>query len=857
MRKALTTFLFWLPVVAAGICSWLLARFYGDAAFRADIMGTYSVDEGQFAFFFVSVVASVLAGGVLLGYLVSLDARARRRPWVGLVVGPFGAGWVAGAALYCFANERAGAFAWASAAGIGTAATGLLIGFEFFNRWLWQSIVLRLDKRNMGGAALIVSRMALLWRPGQEALLLSVSMERFRRGARGEVGAHLRAAYREGNRAPELLELLCRLANEEKQPHEFLEYLRELFAQFPEDEQLRDTYVSELVEQGRGAEALAIIEKHGAPDDEEALERHASLLLDAGRLDKAVELARRLGEKEGIPMRRADALVRRVLAANEDHLEAVNLLADWAERMGRKDQLIRWLDRSVAIAPRQKERAFHLAELLEEAELTHRLEDLLATLVADRPADHDLALRYARVVYGNGKLPEAAEYLEQLRQRGLEHAELYELLGTALLEQQRFEAARDVIADAFDKLSDEALAPLKPLRRKIERAMLTTELAELIEQAGERRSDLDLQFEVLRRLSSTGHAERAVGQADAILTNNPQARARLIEEVRTIVAGMKEGGFPLLNYLADLQVAESAYDEALETVKLMAARSLNPAAAIRDGAQKILRRSPHHLRTLRTMGELYRELGQFTEMIHAFSLYLANGGEESEEMDRSLVEAYIALDDYTNARRFVNSLLASSSGDEAAEKNKAMLKRIVPMAAASGNAVEAAEYQKRLELMDPTDKETRKLRMQVDEALGKQRFAFLKREIEAGKADGNTLEELGDLCVQQQDYNQAITYFQRAARQPGAGRIPRVKLAYAFARKRMFDLAGETLAELTLSIDDDPEELDAMMSWLYNTAEVLEEAHMFERAGRLFKQLMKIDAGYRDVLQRVERLAKK
>ncbi|MDX1973584.1 MAG: hypothetical protein SFY68_13725, partial [Candidatus Sumerlaeia bacterium] len=125
---------------------------------------------------------------------------------------------------------------------------------------------------------------------------------------------------------------------------------------------------------------------------------------------------------------------------------------------------------------------------------------------------------------------------------------------------------------------------------------------------------------------------------------------------------------------------------------------------------------------------------------------------------------------------------------------------------------------------------------------------------EAGKGDRTTLEELGDLRLEAKDFNNAITYFQRAARMTDGSRIAVVKLAYAFAKKRMFDLAGETLGEMKLSLEDDPAELEQLMSWIYRTAEVLEEAHMFSSAGKLYKQLMKIDAGYRDVISKVERL---
>src|SRR5690606_2845141 len=147
----------------------------------------------------------------------------------------FTVGATFGAALWGFIHEGFDAVGWAAAAAIGAVAAGLLLGFEFLNRWLWQSIVLKMDQKNLGCAALQLSRLALLWRPGQDALLLSVAMEQFRRGQRGETAEALRKAYEGGNRSPDLLELLCQLAAEEKKSAEYLKYLGDLFRQFPDD----------------------------------------------------------------------------------------------------------------------------------------------------------------------------------------------------------------------------------------------------------------------------------------------------------------------------------------------------------------------------------------------------------------------------------------------------------------------------------------------------------------------------------------------------------------------------------------------------------------------------------------------
>ncbi len=860
MRRKISLVLLWLSPVVALASTGLIVAFFMDEQFATWAQGRFGLIDETVGRPFVYVAAG-LAGFTVPAYLLTLDPRAESRPLISIGAAFFALGWLSGfAGSIYWLFWQIGYASFGFAVGGAFALTLLVLAFEFINGWLWQSMVLKFDQKRMGGAALLTSRMALLFRPGQDELLLSVTMELFRRGQRGEVVERLRGAYAEGDRNPDLLELLCQLAAEEKKPDEYLRYLKDLFEKFPEDDQLKDAYLEELLEQKRHADALAHIEEFGvAEDDAEALERYANLLLGARQYEDAVEVALKMGEVEGIPMKHANAVLRRTLDLDKECAAAANALAFHAERMARKDQMIRWLDASIAIDRTQPQVAMKLADLLEDAEMSKRLESLLHDLTVDNPQDNALRQRYAMTLYENGKLEEAAEQFSKIRDAKSVPPAAVATLAKIHFEREDLGAAKESANEALSlELDEEQQTAMRMLLRKIERAEFTAELADLLEHCTKEPQNLELQVEALQRLVAAGHSDRAVAHADLMLRYHDDARATVIELLRENVIKSEEGGFPILSYLADLQVAEARYDDALETVKLMAKRSLNPASAIREGAQKILRRSPHHLRTLRTMGELYQDLGQFTEMIHAWSLYLANGGEESEEIDRSLARAYLSLNEYENAKRFIGSLIETSSDAEGNRENETLLKKLIPMAIDAGHAAEAERFQEKLErICDATDKEMRRLRGRVRESVRDQRIASLREKVDSGAGDKEAFEQLGDLYIEDENFNEAITAFQRAARQKGAGRIPQVKLAYSFARKRMFDLAGETLSEIKLTLDDDPQELDLLMVWMYRTGEALEDAHMFDRASKLYKQLMKIDAGYKDVIQKVEKLGKK
>lgn len=886
MRRVSSLVFFWAACLAGVGGAVLLQLFWMDEGLQGRIVNQFTLDDPLAFAPLLFPVAGVLAALAVLGYLISLDPRAKGRPFVSMAAGFAGPGALAAAAGYWFTLEEFGnpALGWLSAAGGALAGAVLILAVELFFRWFWDRALRSMDQKNLGGPALLVSRIGLLWRPGQDRLLRAVAMERFRRGARGETSAMLRDLYAAGDRDADLLEMLCRLANEEGKPAEYLTYLRQLLEKFPNDEQLQEAYLDELLEQGHEEEALDAMERYGVGgEDEEALAAYASLLVAARRFPEAVQAAKRLGEVERVPMPRSNKILRDILN-KEERPDVLNILASQAERTANREAQMKWLERSLALDRNQPGKRHRLIQLYEEMDYPDRLENVLAQEVEDKPQDAALALRYAHVLMSNAKADKARAFLGRKSfQEGPKDAERLEILAHAHFEMKDMDQARGA-AEAALKVPGAHDAGregrLNMLLRRVENAILSKELAELVERAHNTPADLELNLEALRALVLGGHGERAVGLADRILTNHPAARgdvANTLEYAFTKVtkAAAKEpapednGGsadpkdaaaktkttgitFPLLDLLSDLQAEQGRYDAALETIKAMAARGMDPVATLRDASQKILRRSPHHLPTLSALGEAYRRAAMFTEMIHAYSLYLANGGEETEEISRALGEAYLVLKDYKSAKKHVSRLM----GGDVVESEEAtrMLHRLIPMAIDSGAADEAAEFHKLLEQRAPQDKETKRLRALVSHALDSKRFAFLQREVEGGKASYDQLMELGDLSREAEDFGQAITYYQRASRQPEASRLPLAKLAYCYAKKRLFDMAGDTLGELKLSLQDDPAELDELMGWVYQTAELLEEAHFFNRAAAMFKQLVKIDAGYKDVLNRVEKL---
>ena len=806
------------------------------------------------------IVALAILGVWLVGYFLSFDTKRAKRPLLLISV----CGFLAGASGGVVVREALGAYEVilepiprpdlllaGLMLGVGLAPVLLVLAFEAANRWLWSTAAKRFDERKQAGLALTATKLSLLFKPGQTAMLRSVALASFRKGDRGESVQTILNLYKSGKKDPEILEALCKYSSEQRDSRNYLRFLRELHDMLPDEEEIRETLIEELIGQELRRDALDLLEKTGVRRNEEGLVRYANLLLTEGQLSRVVEVAEELGEIEGIPFRQSQRLLREVLSRTSEYVPAINLLAGQAQRMALREQRVRWLEKSLEADPSQRPIRDQLVAIYREMNHVGRLEELIAQMHRENTSDNEILFELVQVLYQNEKVEESKAKLAQLIERKDAPTKAYMLDAQIKFEEQQWEPARLALLKCLEKEpTEDEQKRIQSLLAKIEKAVLTAEVVAILDEARAKPDDVELQLRALRKLMDGNHADKVMQLVDQLLTRHPAIRPRIIEGLEEY-ARRPDVPFTVLNLLGDLLAASNRFDETLQIAQLMAARAIDKVAAVREASQKILRRAPHHLPTLRLLGDVYLQHGRHTDMIHSYSLYLAHGGDETEQIDKALARAYISLGDYENARRFANQLLIANP------KDVVLVKQMIPLAVEAGQPEEAAEYVKNLEMIDARDPDLKKLKPKVDLALGERRFAFLQREQEAGKGGTEVLEQLGDIAMTLGNHNDAITYFQRASRdreKPDTQRRCTAKLALAYMKKRLDDLSTDTLREISISLDDDPKELDIIMAILYDIGVLMEENKMYDKAERVFKQICKIDAGYRDVLHKVEGL---
>ncbi|MFW6303943.1 MAG: hypothetical protein ACOC2L_04910, partial [Candidatus Sumerlaeota bacterium] len=93
----------------------------------------------------------------------------------------------------------------------------------------------------------------------------------------------------------------------------------------------------------------------------------------------------------------------------------------------------------------------------------------------------------------------------------------------------------------------------------------------------------------------------------------------------------------------------------------------------------------------------------------------------------------------------------------------------------------------------------------------------------------------------------------KAAQDKSLKNLALTKVAHSMAMIGMIDLAEETLEDATLLMDNE-KHADEAKGLVYTIAHMLEEDEQYQRALKLYKEIFRVDAGFRDVVEKMEKL---
>jgi tetratricopeptide (TPR) repeat protein len=114
--------------------------------------------------------------------------------------------------------------------------------------------------------------------------------------------------------------------------------------------------------------------------------------------------------------------------------------------------------------------------------------------------------------------------------------------------------------------------------------------------------------------------------------------------------------------------------------------------------------------------------------------------------------------------------------------------------------------------------------------------------------------EAGDIHGALGETRKSIACYQKAIHEPKYKNFAGVKLANAMIELRMFDLAEESLNEIELRAETREAE-DFLKKMCYQAAESFRQEAMHDKAMKLYKKIFRVDAAYKDVVDKIEQLS--
>lgn len=831
-------------------------------------MGVPPVDvfEARFAGTFQESIVFLLLlfGGLVLGgavpYIVGLDPFRADRPWFLVWLNWFPPAAFLGAVFLAFnvgASRSPSAPSVAIAAAISLLLPLVAIGGEVALAGVLLALGRRFDEREWPGPAFFCLKASLRWRPGVRETARRCGLLLMEAG-------RYKAALRLIERVEpigtstdiEVLRALERAYVAEGRPDLALDALRRQQAVKP-TRGLDERILEQCLQAERWDAAAEVLESGRLDMNLPRLETLLDVHAKRGDLDKACEVLRRIAREDPPPKSRAVRLTERLLELRPNDARL------------REDRALLLLDSGNA------DRAERGADLLEtflrenldRDDLRRRLADFYRAhlhhpdaarqfgILIDRaaefpptPAEAELHLARAEALRDSGKSADAAAAYSRMRERFPDDWRPAFAEAQLRFREERFEEAAallDAISPA--SLPEGSRLEVNILRNKIRARIEGRRLESLTGDLEKSGDDVARRLELVRELMDLGRVDQAIAECDRLLED----RDELLPDVqRTLEESLREGEgqFRARDFLADLHFRAGRYDEALTVRRELALLSLHPEAVLMEGCRKILSRAPGHREARTALAETAAAIGDWRTAADAYRILMESAPEdETIAARRTWIEAAYRAGDLAPALEAALEIL------DPLEEDAAFQALVVHMLEESEEYQHAARIFDRAHARFPDDDRFAAMRHRVEENRRRDRLHTLEELAAADKLNPGEHYEKAELHRGYGQTREAIVHYQRAADDPELHVVATFKLAVCLCDRRLFTLADETLdpIELTKERVQKHPELKNMLYWIADTLEV--ELYK-DPAQKYFKRLFRVDASFKDVVTRLERL---
>jgi len=788
---------------------------------------------------------------ILLAYASSLRSRKPKRPVVGLYLLGFGFFWM----VLAYVATSIGSEEFFTTIPVALSVIGLVVlsglvrVVEMGIGKLCAALGDTLLKKEKWEAAATMLGFAGRLLPASRTVARAEGLALYEMGEAEQALEILLDAYRKGDRDPRLVKTLADSAFH--LPEELAsEVMAEALRLDPNNAKMGRKLVELYLRHNRPADAVPILEKFHDPNDLEDICLLGRLNAEQGNIERSLQLARRAVDLEGPPYRRSLAELQMLEMQAPENPHVLKALAELNERIGNLEEAASWYLSLLEVKDDDSESRRKLIHLYRGLGRLDQSLPHYRMLLRQEPESPEIALEYGQLLEDREDFDKALKVFQDFATRYPSDYRFSYHCAVCLFGLGYLAEATEALERARASAPESERAKLQSLASRIHSARVEKELGSLKEMATRPDADTDLRLNYIERLLEYDQAEQATRELDLLLDQRPEEKKRIVKFIEGFIE-KGEKPFVLLNLLADLYLKEGEYDRCHELYLEMARQSLHPDEILAEGCRQILRRRPDHLPSLKSHSELLIKGGHYREAGSVMGKILDLAPEERERILPLLFEVYYQLGDAERAIPYGKELLKR---DDAKDLN--LFLRLHELMVRRDDHQGAIEILEQALEISPDNRQLREMLAESRERLKESKLESLREQVEREPERADLLRELADLYVEFGRINDAITCYQRAAKHAEGNLrgLCLIKLAHCVAAKRMFDLADETLRDLNIN-DQDKDHLEEIKRYLYEVGRIFEEDEQFSRALHIYKMLFKIDAGYNDIVEKIEVLS--
>ncbi|MBN1478464.1 hypothetical protein JXA47_17050 [Candidatus Sumerlaeota bacterium] len=708
---------------------------------------------------------------------------------------------------------------------------------------------MRLHRQGEHMPAVRLLRLVQLLRPADIAITRAIGLSLYHAREWDQAQTWLLEARRGHPKDMELAAALADLAQRSEDWAGAIVYLRERIDRAPRDQEAWEAIAKchlSLNQLDKAFYALEQLERSDIPH----LIRLFDLSLALKQPERALKLAMNIRESESPPHHSFVRQMNRLLEAKPGMVSALEAMLAHSEELGKPEEIHQWRLRLLEIRPDDEPLRRLIMQHCRDAGQLVALEEHLRHLVQRSEPRHADLVELIDLITQRREWDELRRWLQTAKEH---HPDAWEFLiaeAQIALVSREFDRSFQLCHMARARVRDpQDLKRIDALLERIKRARSENELDELREAIAEASEPIPLRWELIERLATVRAFDQVATELDEIIRQDPGQRERVVAALDEMLE-QHPNNFSLLNYLRDLLMRERAFDAVFQTSERMAQHSLNPDKVLREACDRILQADPRHRRSLEWMACHAHSVGDWNTAVAMFDRWFEAdpAAKESQENLQLLFEALVGRSDLERGVTVARALL------EAHHQEARNLKALATLYQEHGRLEEAKQCYMRARGVDSQDREVHQAIRALDEEIRLDRIHEIQVVLEREPNNTGLHHELGDLLYSFERYTDAIPHLQRASADPSVANLCRAKIAHALANRRLLDMAHETLEEVTLE-SDDPKQLEALKAIFFNVGEIFREEGQRARALETFKRLFRIDAAYRDVVKRIEKLS--